>query len=65
MPTKYRVKFGRTIWHGDKQYNGGDVLELSEELALHHAPNIKVYKEPPIFVDDAHAREIEDADRES
>lgn len=51
--TKYRVKYGRTIWHNDQQYNGGEVVELSEELALHHAINIEVYREPesPVFAD--------------
>lgn len=69
MP-KYRVKRGRSIWDGDNQYNHGDIIDLSEELALHHALNIEVYREPtqetPTFVDDAHAREaIENAERES
>lgn len=70
MPTKYWVKYGRTIWHDDHQYNHGDVVELSEELALHHAPNIEVYRVQetsltPTFLDDACAREaIEDAERE-
>lgn len=40
----YRVKYGRTIYHGNQQYNGGDTLELPAELALHHAANIEVYK---------------------
>jgi hypothetical protein len=43
---KYQVKSGCTIYHKDVQYNAGDVVELDEAKALHHAPNITVFKPP-------------------
>lgn len=66
----YRVKYGRTIYHENQQYNGGDTLELPTELALHHAANIEVYKPQDVssFDDDDINREAikdKDAERES
>lgn len=67
MSATYRVKFGRTIYHENQQYNGGDTLELPTELALHHAANIEVYKPQDVsFFDDdnANGETIKDAERE-
>lgn len=67
MSATYRVKFGRTIYHENQQYNGGDTLELPTELALHHAANIEVYKPQDVssFDDDnANGETIKDAERE-
>ena len=63
----YRVKYGRTIYHENQQYNGGDTLELPTELALHHADNIEVYKPQDVssFDDAPHTEAISDAERES
>lgn len=66
----YRVKYGRTIYHENQQYNGGDTLELPTELALHHAANVEVYKPQDVssFDDDDINREAikdKDAERES
>ena len=64
----YRVKFGRTIYHENQQYNGGDTLELPTELALHHAANIEVYKPQDVSSfddDDVNQKTIKDAERES
>jgi hypothetical protein len=70
MSETYKVKYGRTIYHENQQYNGGDILELPTELALHHAANIevfKVYKPQDVsFFDEATPRKaISDAERES
>lgn len=68
MSATYRVKFGRTIYHENQQYNGGDTLELPTELALHHAANIEVYRpqDVPSFDDDPAPQEAtSDAERES
>jgi hypothetical protein len=64
----YRVKFGRTIYHENQQYNGGGTLELPTELALHHAANIEVYKPQDVSSfddDDVNQKTIKDAERES
>jgi len=62
------VKYGRTIYHENQQYNGGDTLELPTELALHHAANIEVYKPQDVSSfddDDVNQKAIKDAERES
>jgi hypothetical protein len=41
---KYRIRDKCQLWHEDKNYREGDTIELDEELALHHAPNIEVVK---------------------
>lgn len=64
----YRVKYKRTIYHENQQYNGGDTLELPTELALHHAANIEVYKPQDVSSfddDDVNQKAIKDAERES
>ncbi len=47
--SKYIVKENCCIMHEDKLYIPGDEIELNEELALFHAPNIRV-KPPDISI---------------
>lgn len=42
---KYKVKENCRVEHDNQKYGAGEVLELSAELALFHAPNIEVVKD--------------------
>jgi len=50
----YQIKAGQTISHAGVDYSEGDRLELTPELALHHAANIEVVNDsapnPPMAV---------------
>jgi len=67
MVALYQVKENRTIVHAGIEYGQGEFIELTPELALHHAPNIQCVGSrslPPSFEDSLAPGEDEDDGRE-
>ena len=63
VAVRYRVKPGKTIFHGGERFEEGAELELVQQVAEVHASNIELIISSPVDVEDATVEDatVEDA----
>ena len=64
VAVRYRVKPGKTIFHGGEKFEEGAELELVRQVAEVHASNIELIISSPVDVEDATVEDATVSERE-